>query len=88
MVNNPDVSPLAEDFLEYVQSPEMSHTVAFAEGTFNPVTQMGNSACFDLFSKEELDVIQWDSLEEEMDRSAEYDIVPDYEKSRLRSRPQ
>ena len=80
VVNNPDVSPLAEDFLEYVQSPEMSHTVAFAEGTFNPVTQMGNSACFDLFSKEELDVIQWDSLEEEMARSAEYDIVPDYDK--------
>jgi spermidine/putrescine transport system substrate-binding protein len=41
---------------------------------------MGNSACFDLFSKEELDVIQWDSLEEEMARSAEYDIVPDYDK--------
>ena len=80
VVNNPDVSPLAEDFLEYVQAPDMSHTVAFAEGTFNPVTQMGNSACFDLFSKEELDIIQWDSLEEEMARSAEYDIVPDYDK--------
>lgn len=80
VVNNPDVSPLAEQFLEYVQDPQMSHTVAFAEGTFNPVTQMGNKACFDLFTKEELDAIQWDSLEEEMARSAEYDIVPDYDK--------
>ena len=80
VVNNPDLSTHAENFLEYVQSPEMSHTVAFAEGTFNPVTQMGNKACFDLFTKEELDVIQWDSLEEEMSRSIEYDIVPDYDK--------
>jgi spermidine/putrescine transport system substrate-binding protein len=80
VVNNPDVSPLAEQFLEYVQDPAMAHTVAFAEGTFNPVAQMGNKACFDLFTKEELDAIQWDSLEEEMAGSVEYDIVPDYDK--------
>jgi spermidine/putrescine transport system substrate-binding protein len=46
LVNNPELSPRAEEFLAYVQSPEMSHTVAFAEGTFNPVTQMGNPDCF------------------------------------------
>ena len=80
VVNNPDVSPLAEEFLAYVQGPEMAHTVAFAEGTFNPVTQMGNPDCFKLFTKEELDAIQWDSLEEEMAGSIEYDIVPDYDK--------
>jgi spermidine/putrescine transport system substrate-binding protein len=78
-VNNPQLSPLATEFLAYVQDPEMSHTVAFAEGTFNPVTQMGNPECFKLFTKEELDAIQWDSLEEEMARSAEYHIVPDYD---------
>ena len=80
VVNNPDVSPLAEEFLAYVQDAEMAHTVAFAECTFNPVTQMGNPDCFKLFTKEELDAIQWDSLEEEMAGSVEYDIVPDYEK--------
>lgn len=79
-VNNPQLSPLAADFLEFVQSPKMSHTVAFAEGTFNPVTQMGDPECFALFTKEELDAIQWDSLEEEMSRCVEYDIVPDYDK--------
>ena len=41
---------------------------------------MGNKECFDLFTTEELDAIQWDSLEEEMARSVEYDIVPDYDK--------
>lgn len=81
VVNNPQVSPLAETFLKYVQEPEVAHTVAFAEGTFNPVAQMGNKKCFDLFTKAELDAIQWDSLEEEMARSVEYDIVPDYDKA-------
>jgi spermidine/putrescine transport system substrate-binding protein len=79
-VNNPELSPLAGQFLEYVQQPDTAHIVAFAEGTFNPVTQMGNPDCFNLFSKEELDAIQWDSLEEEMAGSIEYDIVPDYDK--------
>lgn len=80
VVNNPDVSPLAEEFLKYVQDPEVAHVVAFAEGTFNPVAQMGNPDCFSLFTAEELDAIQWDSLEEEMARSIEYDIVPDYDR--------
>jgi spermidine/putrescine transport system substrate-binding protein len=79
-VNNPQLSPLATEFLAYVQDPVVSHVVAFAEGTFNPVTQMGNPECFKLFTKEELDAIQWDSLEEEMARSVEYDIVPDYDR--------
>ena len=81
VVNNPVHSPLAEDFLKHVQDPEVAHTVAFAEGTFNPVAQMGNKKCFDLFTSDELDAIQWDSLEEEMSRSRAYDIVPDYDKA-------
>ena len=79
LVNNPNPSPLAEDFLQYVQTPEVAHQVAFAEGTFNPVAQMGNPDCFKLFTKDELDAIQYDSLEEEMARSRAYDIVPDYD---------
>ncbi len=79
-VNNPSLSPLATQFLEYVQAPDVAHAVAFAEGTFNPVAQMANPDCFKLFSKDQLDAIQWDSLDEEMARSIEYDIVPDYDK--------
>ena len=41
---------------------------------------MGNPECLELFTKDELDAIQWDSLEEEMPGS-EYDIVPDYSKA-------
>ncbi|MGN0915460.1 MAG: PotD/PotF family extracellular solute-binding protein [Succinivibrio sp.] len=79
IVNNPVHSPLAEDFLKYVQDPVVSHTVAFAEGTFNPVAQMANPECMKLFTSDELMAIQWDSLEEEMSRSRAYDVVPDYD---------
>ena len=78
VVNNPNPTPLAEDFLEYVQRPDVSKKVAFAEGTYNPVTQMGTQEVLSTFSKEELDAIQWDSLEQEMANSVDYDINPDY----------
>jgi spermidine/putrescine transport system substrate-binding protein len=77
-VNNPDPSKLAEDFLEYVQAPEICKAVAFAEGTYNPVAQMADEAVMALFNADELDAIQWDSLEEEMDRSLEYRVVASY----------
>lgn len=79
LVNNPNPSTLAPEFLEYVQTPEVAKRVAFAEGTYNPVAQMGDPACFSLFSKEELDAIQWDSLEEEMARSIDFAVNPDYD---------
>lgn len=78
VVNNPEVSPLAEEFLAYIQRPDVSKKVAFAEGTYNPVTQMGEKSVLDAFDKDELDAIQWDTLEQEMANSADYDINPDY----------
>jgi spermidine/putrescine transport system substrate-binding protein len=57
---------------------DFSKAVAFAEGTYNPVSQMGDPAVFDLFDSDELDAIQWDSLEEEMARSVEYKVVASY----------
>lgn len=80
VVNNPQVSPLAEQFLEYVQEPDACHSVAFAEGTYNPVAQMADPKVFNQFSKEELDAIQWDSLEEEMANCTDYSINPDYDR--------
>jgi spermidine/putrescine transport system substrate-binding protein len=81
VVNNPNLSPLAPEFLKYVQAPEIAYRVAFAEGTFNPVSQMGNPECFKLFQKEDLETIQWDSLNEEMERCVAYDIVPEFEQA-------
>ncbi len=78
-VNNPDPSSLAEDFLEFVQSPEISKAVAFTEGTYNPVSQMGSSEVMSLFDEEELDAIQMDSLADEMSRSLDYEVVASYD---------
>ncbi|MFT5274947.1 MAG: spermidine/putrescine transport system substrate-binding protein [Saprospiraceae bacterium] len=80
LVNNPNPSTLGESFLEYVQQPDICKAVSFSEGTYNPVAQMGNSDVFTKFDKTELDAIQWDSLEEEMNRSVDYQIVTDYER--------
>ncbi|MFC3231464.1 hypothetical protein ACFOGJ_29720 [Marinibaculum pumilum] len=79
-VANPDPTPLAEDFLEFVQQPEICKAVGFAEGTYNPVSQMGDPEVFKLWDKDELDAIQWDSLPEEMAGSVEYSVVADYAK--------
>lgn len=79
LVNNPDPSDLAQDFLEFVQTPEISKAVAFTEGTYNPVSQMGDEAVMALFDADELDAIQMDSLEEEMARSLDYQVVASYD---------
>ncbi len=78
-VNNPEPSKLAEDFLEFVQQPEISKAVAFTEGTYNPVSQMGDPAVLALFDDEELDAIQMDSLADELARSLDYSVVASYD---------
>jgi spermidine/putrescine transport system substrate-binding protein len=79
VVNNPDPSNLAQDFLEFVQKPEIAHAVAFTEGTYNPVAQMGDEAVMSRFSADELDAIQMDSLDEEMSRSVDYQVIASYD---------
>jgi spermidine/putrescine transport system substrate-binding protein len=78
-VNNPDPSTLADEFLEFIQEPEICKAVAFAEGTYNPVAHMGDDEVMALFDEEELDAIQYDTLSEEMERSVEYDVVASYD---------
>lgn len=77
LVNNPAPSPRASDFLEFVQQPEICKATAFAEGTYNPVTQMAQPDVFGKFNKKELEALQWDALEEEMNRSVDYQVCPD-----------
>jgi len=78
-VNNPNPSSLAADFLEFVQAPDICKAVAFAEGTYNPIAQMGNPDVMAKFDSDELDAIQWDSLDEEMSRSLDYQVVSSYD---------
>lgn len=78
-VNNPNQGPWADDFLEYIQQPKVCHNVAFAEGTYNPVAQMGNPDVLAQFSKEELQAIQWETLSEDLDRCYDHLVVASYD---------
>ena len=68
----------AEDFLEYLLEPETAFRAALTERSANPVAQMGIPEVFDRFSARELDAIQWDDLEEDIARCADYDLMPDH----------
>ena len=63
-----------------MQRPDVSRQVAFAEGSHNPVTQLGMKEVRDAFTKQELDAIQYDSLEWELEHCADYDVNPDYDR--------
>ncbi|MDX3929805.1 MAG: PotD/PotF family extracellular solute-binding protein [Shinella sp.] len=79
-VNNPQLSPRAGDFLEYCFRPETAKNVSFAEGTYNPVAQMGDKRVMELFSSEELQALQYDELSASMAKCVDFDIIPDYPK--------
>ena len=68
----------AENFLEYLLEPETARRVALTERTANPVAQMGMPKVFERFTARELDAIQWDGLEEDVSRCADYDLMPDH----------
>jgi len=68
----------AEDFLAYLLEPETAWRVALTERTSNPVAQMGMPEVFERFSARELDAIQWDGLEEDIARCADYDLMPNH----------
>ena len=77
----------AEDFLEYLLEPETAFRAALVERTANPVAQMGMPEVFERFTARELEAIQWDGLEEDVARCADYNLMPDHAVllSRLRS---
>jgi spermidine/putrescine transport system substrate-binding protein len=80
VVNNPKPSPLADDFLAYLQEPDVAYLVAMADSTHNPVANMSDPRVFKKFSKNDLLAIQWDDLEEDLNYCEDYAENPDYHK--------
>ena len=68
----------AESFLEYLLEPETAYRVALAERTANPVAQMAMPEVFQRFTARDLEAIQWEALEEDVARCADYDLMPDH----------
>jgi spermidine/putrescine transport system substrate-binding protein len=75
-------APIAvgEAFLDFISSVEGSKAASLAAGACNPVVQMSDPAVFNLFTRRELEAMQWDDLEEDLSYCADYSIIPDYAK--------
>ena len=72
-----DATP-ALAFLEHVLTPEIAPAVAFTRGSCNPITQMGDPRIFDRFTPDQLDILQWESLDEDVARCVPYRIPPQH----------
>jgi spermidine/putrescine transport system substrate-binding protein len=79
-VNNPAAHPKALDFLEWIATPEAAYIVANGNGNLQPVSQMADPAVLSKFSREQLDAMQFDELEERVANAIEFDIIPDYDR--------
>ena len=77
VINNPELSPLAGDYLHYMQTPEAALNIARVGGTLNPVATIHEIK--DQLTKDELVAMQYDDLEEHMALCAEFEVNPDYE---------
>ena len=78
VVNNPKISPLADDFLAYMQEPDVAYQIAMAASTHNPVANMADPKVFAMFSKEDLKAIQYDDLERQLSFCVDYRANPSY----------
>ncbi|MBL8905193.1 MAG: extracellular solute-binding protein [Rhizobiales bacterium] len=78
-INNPNPNPRAIDFLEWITKPEQSYIVASGNGNLQPVSQMAQPEVLAKFSKEELDAMQFDTLDKRLAAATEFDIVPQYD---------
>ena len=72
----------ATSFLEYLVQPETALRACLAGGSVNPVLQMLEPSVFAQFSAAHLDAMQWETLEDDLSRCAQYRVVPDYHRLR------
>jgi spermidine/putrescine transport system substrate-binding protein len=79
VVERADTPPAAEEYLAYMLRAEAAIAIAFASGACNPVMQMGDPAVMRAFTADQLDAMQWPSLEEDIARCAPYALAPQYE---------
>jgi spermidine/putrescine transport system substrate-binding protein len=70
----------ANAFLEYLAQPATAVRASLAARSANPVLQMSDPAVFSHFSPAHLKAMQWGTLEEDVNRCAQYRVAPDYER--------
>jgi spermidine/putrescine transport system substrate-binding protein len=67
-------------FLDFISSSEGAVAASLAAGACNPVVQMSEPAVHKRFTREQLEAMQWDDLQEDLSYCADYAITPDYSK--------
>jgi len=78
VLEHPQTSPHAFDFLEYITQPDIAKRIATTGSTLNPVAQMGDRKVFERFTADELTAIQWETLSADIERCAMYRIPPNH----------
>ena len=78
VIDHGDEATPALLFLKHILSAEIAPAVAFTRGSCNPITQMGDPKVFEQFNTAQLDILQWDSLEEDIAHCIPYQIPPNH----------
>jgi spermidine/putrescine transport system substrate-binding protein len=68
----------AEEFLAFLLGPEAAVCAILADGAANPVVQMSAPDVLTRLDRTILHAMQWDTLESELGRCAQYRVAPDY----------
>ena len=79
-VANPDQHPRQLDFLEWITTPDAAYIVANGNGNLQPVSQMSQEAVRAKFTREQLEAMQYDELDQRVANAVEFDIVPGYDR--------
>ncbi|MGD9507313.1 MAG: spermidine/putrescine ABC transporter substrate-binding protein [Geminicoccaceae bacterium] len=78
-INNPNLHPRIFDFLEFITTPDAAYIVGSGNGNLQPVSQMQQEAVLAKFSKDELNAMQYDTLDHRIANAVEFDVVPQYD---------
>ena len=78
IIDHGDDAAAALNFLEHILSADIAPAVAFTRGSCNPITQMGDPAVFGRFTVEQLDILQWETLDEDVACCVPYQIPPNH----------
>lgn len=71
---------LSRQYISYMMEPAQCHKIAFADGVHNPVAQMGDPEVMAMFSDDDLDVLQFSTLNDDMENCAPYASIPNFKK--------
>jgi spermidine/putrescine transport system substrate-binding protein len=66
----------ALQFLQYLLSADACERIAMTPNTCNPLVQMVDPSIMARFDRQAIEVMQWPGLDEEIARSADYQLMP------------